>query len=235
MDNQLDNLLANNRQWAADMEARRPGIFAELSAQQSPDYLWIGCSDSRVPANQIAGLDPGEVFVHRNVANQVQQADLNCMSALQYAVEVLGVDHVIACGHYGCGGVQAGVLGGAPGITDYWIWDIKRLFRTNSDWLTRLDESDRLNAMAELNVMAQIGNLAATAIVQGAWDKGSTLTLHGWIYRLDDGLLHYVLPPISSENDLKEVEVAIGSVRDRYLGGPKRPADTRGRRSRRVF
>lgn len=212
----LETLLDNNRRWAADRVAADPRFFADLAAQQTPKHLWIGCSDSRVPANQIVGLDPGQVFVHRNVANQVQGADLNCMSVLQYGVEALGVEHVICCGHFGCGGVKAAVDGEAPGISDYWIWDIKRSLRRNSDWLLPLPQQRREQAAAELNVIAQIWNLASTRIVRKAWAEDRPLTLHGWVYHLDDGLLHYVLPPLGSEDATAVIEQSLQDLRSRY-------------------
>lgn len=214
----LDHLLENNRRWAAARVAADPDFFTELAAQQTPKHLWIGCSDSRVPANQIIGMDPGQVFVHRNVANQVQGSDLNCMSALQFGVEALGVEHVICCGHLNCGGVNAAVAGEAPGITDYWIWDIKRVIRRNADWLDRLDLPVRQEAAAKLNVIAQMRNLAATRSVRTAWDEGRPLTLHGWVYGLADGILHYVLPPVPGPSSSDIINRAVVDLREQYSG-----------------
>jgi carbonic anhydrase len=187
----LPNLFKNNRQWAAEMEAREPGFFQRLSNQQSPEYLWIGCSDSRVPANEIVNLMPGELFVHRNVANLVVHSDLNCLSVMQYAVDVLKVKHIIVCGHYGCGGVQAALQNGKFGLIDNWlrhVQDVYKMHRAQVDALGT--EAERLARLCELNVQEQVINVARTTVVQNAWDRGQDVTIHGWIYGLRDGLLH---------------------------------------------
>jgi carbonic anhydrase len=186
----LPELFANNRRWAAEMVAREPAFFAQLTAQQAPAYLWIGCSDSRVPANQIVGLPPGQMFVHRNVANVVIPTDLNCLSVLQYAVEVLGVRHLIVCGHYGCGGVQAALAGTRLGLIDNWLRHVQEVRRKHARQLDAIaDPVARADRLCELNVLEQAVHVGETTIVQEAWARGQDLTIHGWIYRLDDGLL----------------------------------------------
>jgi carbonic anhydrase len=186
----LQELFANNRRWAAEMVEREPAFFANLTAQQAPSYLWIGCSDSRVPANQIVGLPPGEMFVHRNVANVVAHTDLNCLSVLQFAVEVLRVRHVIVCGHYGCGGVRAALEGAKLGLIDNWlrhVQDVRGKYAGHLDTLG--DVAARADRLCELNVLEQAVHVCETTIVQDAWARGQELAIHGWIYRLDDGLL----------------------------------------------
>jgi carbonic anhydrase len=186
----LQHLFDANRQWAAGIKQHEPGLFEQLARQQAPQYMWIGCADSRVPANQIIGLMPGEVFVHRNVANLVHHTDINCLSVLQYAVEVLKVKHVIVCGHYGCGGVAAAMEHGYLGLIDNWLRSIKDIYqqhRTELEFIASREE--RVNRLCELNVMEQVRNVAHTTIVQSAWSKGQALSIHGWIYGLHDGLL----------------------------------------------
>jgi carbonic anhydrase len=189
MDN-LAQLLANNRAWAADIARQDPQFFARLARQQAPQYLWIGCSDSRVPANQIVGLLPGEMFVHRNVANVVVHADLNCLSAIQFAVEVLHVGHVIVCGHYGCGGVLAALQGSRLGLIDNWLRHVEDVRDKYAPQLHALaDEAARHKRLCELNVCEQVVSVGQTNIVQAAWERGQELAVHGWIYDLRDGLL----------------------------------------------
>lgn len=186
----LQHLFDANRQWAASVKQHHPAFFEQLAKQQTPQYMWIGCADSRVPANQIIGLLPGEVFVHRNVANLVLHTDFNCLSVLQYAVEVLHVQHVIVCGHYGCGGVRAAMEHGDLGLIDNWLRGIKDIYqqhRTELEFIASLDE--RVNRLCEMNVVEQVKNVAHTTIVQSAWRKGQALAIHGWIYGLHDGLL----------------------------------------------
>ena len=186
----LDNLLDNNAQWAARVQEQRPGFFENLARQQTPEYLWIGCSDSRVPANQIVGLDPGDIFVHRNVANLVVHTDFNCLSVLQYAVEILKVKHIIICGHYGCGGVAAALQNMEHGLIDNWLRNIKDLYEQH-EMLFRDIKSDeeRVNALCRLNVIGQVSNVSHTTIVQNAWKRGQDLSVHGWIYSIKDGLI----------------------------------------------
>ncbi|MBB5352110.1 carbonic anhydrase [Haloferula luteola] len=185
----LKVLLENNKSWAAAKVAEDPGFFTRLAEQQAPEYLWIGCSDSRVPANQITGLDPGEVFVHRNVANVVVQTDFNLLSVLQYAVDVLKVKHVIVCGHYGCGGVKAALEGQRHGLIDNWLRHIKTIARLNRDELDSLEGPQQLDRLCELNVMANAFNLSRTTIIEDAWSRGQSVDIHSWIYRLDSGLI----------------------------------------------
>jgi carbonic anhydrase len=185
----LAELFANNRAWAADIVARDPGFFAELAERQAPGYLWIGCSDSRVPANQIVGLAAGEVFVHRNVANVVVHTDLNCLSVLQYAVEVLGVKHVIVCGHYGCGGVRAALDGSRHGLVDNWLRHVRDVAEKHAGELASLPDEPRFDRLCELNVAEQVVNVSQTTIVEDAWARGQELTVHGLVYGLVDGLL----------------------------------------------
>jgi len=187
----LKHLLERNRAWATDLRARNPDFFAELAEQQRPHYLWIGCSDSRVPANEITGLPPGELFVHRNVANVVVHTDLNCLSVLQFAVEALAVEHVIVVGHYGCGGVRAAYQGKPLGLIDNWLRHVQDVAGKHAAILERLpDDGTREDRLCELNVIEQVVHVARTTIVQDAWRRGQTLTLHAWIYSLRDGLVH---------------------------------------------
>ncbi|AWB68603.1 carbonate dehydratase [Saccharobesus litoralis] len=189
MNNKLQQLLDNNQQWAKNVELETPGFFEKLSKQQTPEYLWIGCSDSRVPANQIVGLMPGEVFVHRNIANQVIHTDLNCLSVIQFAVDVLKVKHVIVCGHYGCGGIDAAMQEKPCGLIDNWlrhIQDTQFKFRRQLGEINKIEQLDR---MCEFNVVQQVLNVARTTIVMDAWERNQELTIHGWIYGLTDGLV----------------------------------------------
>ena len=186
----LKQLFANNRAWAAKMTRQDPEFFSRLSAQQAPEYLWIGCADSRVPANEIVGLAPGELLVHRNVANVVVHADLNCLSVLQFAVEVLNVQHIIVCGHYGCGGVRAALRDDRLGLVDNWlrhVQDVRWKHLAELDILAT--EDDRHRRLCELNVVEQVVNVSQTTVVRDAWARGQELSVHGWIYDLHDGLL----------------------------------------------
>ena len=188
--NDLPELFANNRRWAGDVESRQPGFFAGLAAQQSPRYLWIGCSDSRVPANDIVGLAPGELFVHRNVANLVLHTDFSCLSVLQYAIDVLGVEHIMVVGHYGCGGVQAAMEERQLGLVDNWLQSVRDVAHLYRESLRRLpDDGARLDRLCELNVLVQARRLCRSTVVQQAWERGQRLVVHGWVYRLTDGLL----------------------------------------------
>ena len=186
----LPELFASNRRWAADTEARDPGFFADLAAQQAPRYLWIGCSDSRVPANQITGLGPGEMFVHRNVANLVVHTDLNCLAVMQYAIDVLRVTDIIVCGHSECGGVLAALRNDRLGLIDNWLRNVQDVAAKHAAELDLLaTEADRHQRLCELNVMAQVVNVCQTTVVSEAWANGCTLAVHGWIYKVTDGLL----------------------------------------------
>jgi carbonic anhydrase len=189
-DSRVSRLLENNRTWASEVEERRPGFFHDLAAQQRPDVLWIGCADSRVPANQILGLDPGEVFVHRNVANLVNPSDINVLTVIAYAVDALGVSDIIVCGHYGCGGVAAVHSGQRLGMLADWLWQIRATSRVHEAALQALAPEAREKRLGELSVIEQVQHVGNTSIVQKAWDAGKTLSVHGWIYGLEDGLLH---------------------------------------------
>lgn len=190
MPDRLEKLLQRNKEWAAKVKQDNPTFFEELSKQQTPEYLWIGCSDSRVPANQIVGLMPGEVFVHRNVANQVIHSDLNCLSVVQYAVEVLKVEHIIVCGHYGCGGVHAAYDNSRVGLVDNWLSHVKDVHYKHMKELKPLDDEAAKDRLCELNVIEQVRNLARTTVVRDAWQKGQPLMLHGFVYGLSDGLMN---------------------------------------------
>jgi carbonic anhydrase len=186
----LKNLLESNRSWSEQIRRQNPEFFVDLSRQQAPAYCWIGCSDSRVPANQIVGLLPGELFVHRNVANVVVHTDLNCLSVLQFAVDVLKVKHIIVCGHYGCGGVQAVLVQQRLGLVDNWLRHVQDVREKHQPWLQSLPtDQKRLDGLCELNVIEQVVNVCETTIVRDAWKAGQSLSVHGWIYGLQDGLL----------------------------------------------
>jgi carbonic anhydrase len=193
---ELDHLLERNRQWAARVTASDPEFFTKLANQQTPQYLWIGCSDSRVPANQITGLAPGEVFVHRNVANVVAETDFNLLAVLQYAVDVLKVRHVIICGHYGCGGVRAALENFRHGMIDNWLSGIRSLRRTHRLELDALPPEAAVDRLCELNVLSQSRHVARTTIVEDAWERGQEISIHSWIYRLDQGVIIPLVPPI---------------------------------------
>jgi carbonic anhydrase len=186
----LDRLLQNNRAWAAERVKRDPTFFTRLEKQQAPEFLWIGCSDSRVPANEIVGLDPGELFVHRNVANIVVHTDLNCLSVLQFAVDVLQVKHVIVCGHYGCGGIRAALEKDSHGLIDNWLRHVQDVARAHEVKLNAIQDFDaRVDRLCELNVTDQVQNVARTTVVQDARRRGHAVQLHGWVYGLKDGLI----------------------------------------------
>ena len=187
----IDHLLERNRAWAADVEAQRPGFFKRLAAQQAPRYLWIGCSDSRVPANEIVALDPGELFVHRNVANVVVHTDFNCLAVLQFAVDVLKVEHVMVVGHYGCGGIKAALEDSAHGLIDNWLRHVQDVAtRHQRELAGSASATDCVDRLCELNVIEQVMHLSRTTIMQDAWRRGQAVTLHGLVYGLRDGLLH---------------------------------------------
>lgn len=187
---QIEDLFDRNLAWADRIKSEDPDFFKKLSDQQSPEYLWIGCSDSRVPANDIVGLLPGELFVHRNVANMVVHTDFNCLSVIQYAVEVLKVKHIIVCGHYGCGGVAAALRNQPLGLIDNWLRHIRDVYRNNEAQFDNcLDDEERVDTLCEFNVIEQVSNVCNTTIVQDAWASGQSLTVHGWIYSIRDGVL----------------------------------------------
>lgn len=199
-------ILDNNKKWVENSLASDPNYFEDLAKGQTPPLLWIGCSDSRVPANEIIGAKPGEVFVHRNIANMVIHTDMNMLSVLDYAVNVLKVKHVLVCGHYGCGGVKAALGNDSIGIIDNWIRHIKDVYRLHDEYLNSItDETQRFNTFVEINVKEQVFDLAKTSIVQAAWKNGQDLTLHGWVYGLNSGFVTDLNVNISSEKDLDEV------------------------------
>ena len=202
----IEELFDHNRAWAAQMEQERPGFFTALLAQQKPRYMWIGCSDSRVPANQITGLEPGEVFVHRNIANVVVPSDLNALSTIQYAVDQLHVQHLMVVGHYGCGGVRAALEDILVGLADNWIRHVKDVRDKYADLLEGLSPQWRLDALCELNVIEQVANVAHSTVVHDAWARGQALTLHGWCYSLQNGLITNVEVTVPGEGGLDEVQ-----------------------------
>lgn len=203
--NTLNHLFEKNRNWAHDMVTADPEFFQRLSHQQAPEYLWIGCSDSRVPANQIVGLLPGELFVHRNVANIVVHTDLNCLSVLQYAVDALKVKHVIVCGHYGCGGVLAALQNAKLGLIDNWLRHIQDIIEKHAELLIqRTEEAKRHERLCELNVIEQVNNVAQTTVVQQAWERGQELVIHGWIYGLHNGLLRDLQVQMVNRSGMRE-------------------------------
>ncbi len=201
----IEKLFEQNKIWAEQIEQEHPGFFEELSKQQNPKFLWIGCSDSRVPANQIVNLKPGEVFVHRNIANQVLSNDFNCMSVVQFAIEVLEVEDIIVCGHYGCGGVNAALTRNAHGLIDYWIWNIRNIKNKYSDFFNGLNKSETVDKLCELNVIEQVHNLANTKPLKEAWDDRKNIKIHGFIYGLNNGLLKNLNTTVSSEKDTEKI------------------------------
>ena len=202
--NTLKYLIERNLAWATAVKEKDPDFFTSLSRQQAPEYLWIGCSDSRVPANQIVSLPPGEVFVHRNIANVVVHTDLNCLSVIQYAVEVLHVKHIIVCGHYGCGGIKAAMEKEQHGLIDNWLRHVKDVARFNADKLKELKHEEKFDVLCELNVKEQVTNVCNTTIVQKAWEKGAELSIHGWIYNIENGILKELTASISSNVKAEE-------------------------------
>jgi carbonic anhydrase len=201
----LDRLLANNKAWAKQVIDEDPEFFARLAKQQKPEYLWIGCSDSRVPANQISGLLPGEVFVHRNVANIVMPTDLNCVSVIEYAVEVLKVRHIIVCGHYQCGGVKAAMEGNAGGNVHKWLADVRALWNNHKERLQSLSPDRALTELCELNVALQMTSVCKMDAIKQAWQSDQPLSVHGWIYAIEDGLLKDLGATVSNEAEYAEL------------------------------
>jgi carbonic anhydrase len=210
----LDHMFANNRTWAASMEAMHPGFFATLARQQAPKYLWIGCADSRVPANEIVGLLPGELFVHRNVANLVIPTDFNCLAVLQYAVDVLKVEHIIVCGHYGCGGISAAMDNRALGLIDNWLRHVQDIHLKHSTIIDVLSEPCAAeNRLCELNVIEQVWHVCQSTVVSAAWRRGQALSVHGIIYRVDDGLLRDFGLCVAGEDEIAQAyRAALRSV-----------------------
>lgn len=185
----INQLLKNNQQWSQTIKQDNPAFFSEMVQAQSPKYLWIGCADSRVPAEQLTGLDPGELFVHRNVANQVIHTDLNCLSVVQYAVDVLKVKHIIVCGHYRCGGVHAAIENPELGLIDTWLLHIRDLFRKHKSLMQKLPQEEQSNRLCEINVVEQVYNLGNSTILRSAWNRKQDVQIHGWFYDLSDGVL----------------------------------------------
>jgi carbonic anhydrase len=204
----ISDLFIHNRAWAAEMESVRPGFFTNLKNQQNPKYMWIGCSDSRVPANQITGLDPGEVFVHRNVANVVVHSDLNSLSTIQYAVDALQVKHVIVCGHYGCGGVKAALENIRVGLADNWIRHIQDVRDRHRQLLNGMLESKRFDALVQLNAIEQVVNVCQSTVLQDAWARGQEISVHGWVYGVHDGLLQDLRITVSGLDGLEALYLA---------------------------
>ncbi|MFH1665065.1 MAG: carbonate dehydratase [Candidatus Omnitrophota bacterium] len=203
--NSLNDLFDKNRKWAEKIKRSDPDFFANLSKQQNPEYLWIGCSDSRVPATEITGMMPGEIFVHRNIANIVVHTDLNCLSVIQYAVEALNVKHIIVCGHYGCGGVKASMDNRDHGLIDNWLRNIKDVYRFNKDKIDAIEGlEEKLDLLCELNVVEQAYNICNTTIVQNAWRSGQDLTVHGWIYSIADGILKDLNVCVANPDELSK-------------------------------
>jgi len=203
----LPHLFESNRAWTEHMREVRPDFFPDLADQQAPEYLWIGCSDSRVPANEIVGLLPGHLFVHRNVANLVIHADLNCLAVLQYAVEILKVQHIIVCGHYRCGGVLAAMDNDLHGLVDNWLGPVRDLHRRHRDALDGLASAgERADRLCELNVVEQVANVGYTTVVLQAWDRGQPVIVHGWIYDVADGLLRDLDVSVTSRDELRQLE-----------------------------
>lgn len=209
----LKHLFDNNLAWAEQMRSADPDFFEKLVAQQAPDYLWIGCSDSRVPANQIVGLLPGQLFVHRNVANVVVHTDFNCLSVIQFAVEIVEVKHIIVCGHYGCGGVRAALHDSELGLIDNWLRHIRDVHQKHEEALKEISsESERLDRLCELNVIEQVSNVCYTTSVQSAWRRGRALAVHGWIYGIQDGLLRDLNVCVTSQEEISSVyRIALNS------------------------
>jgi carbonic anhydrase len=223
MDTELQELLNSNRLWAKKVEARQPGFFTGLLQQQAPQYLWIGCADSRVPANELVDLAPGELFVHRNVANVVVHSDLNCLSVIQFAMDVLQVKHIIVVGHSNCGGVAAALADRRIGLADNWIRHVQDVRNRHQDWLASLPADERVNALCELNVVEQALNVCQTTIVQDAWQRGQDVAVHGWVYGLNNGLLEDLRMTVNMQSDATAVyQRALATVRARY------PAAERG-------
>src|SRR5882757_3320682 len=210
----LSQLFENNRAWAERIRQQDPEFFVKLSQQQSPKYLWIGCSDSRVPANQIVGLLPGELFVHRNIANIVVHTDLNCLSVMQFAVDILKVRHIIVCGHYGCSGVGAALRRERLGLCDNWLRHVQDVSQKHEKVLANFPEGEAVDRLCELNVLEQVGNVCCTTIAQDAWERGQELSVHGWIYGLHGGLLKDLNATVSSAEEVGMVgERAVEALR----------------------
>ncbi|MCV2361910.1 carbonate dehydratase [Paucibacter sp. DJ1R-11] len=225
MSTELQELLDSNKQWAADTELREPGFFSRLLKQQTPQYLWIGCADSRVPANELVNLLPGELFVHRNVANVVVHSDLNCLSVMQFAVDALKVKHIIVVGHSNCGGVKAALLDARTGLVDNWLRHVQDVRNHHSEWLDSIDARQRVNALCELNVLEQARNACQTTVVQDAWARGQEIVVHGWVYGLHNGLLEDLrITAASADQVAPAFQRALAAVKHRYEAARLQPA-----------
>jgi carbonic anhydrase len=219
MSTELQELLDSNKQWAAETESREPGFFTRLLNQQTPQYLWIGCADSRVPANELVNLLPGELFVHRNVANVVVHSDLNCLSVMQFAVDALKVKHIIVVGHSNCGGVKAALLDKSVGLVDNWLRHVQDVRNHHQEWLDSLQPEVRVNALCELNVLEQARNVCQTTVVQEAWARGQEVVVHGWVYGLHNGLLEDLRITVATPEQLAAAfQQALRAVKQRYEG-----------------
>lgn len=217
--NKLENLFANNRVWVDQVLARDPEFFRNLARQQSPEYLWIGCSDSRVPANEITGLAPGEVFVHRNIANVIVHTDLNALSVIQFAVDMLKVKHIMVVGHYGCSGVQAAMRNTRVGVADNWLRHVQDVHKKHQELFNEASSGENLSLwrLCELNVLEQVVNLCSTTVVQDAWLRGQELTIHGWVYGVHNGLLHDLNLSVESLDQLEgEYQKALSLISSRF-------------------
>jgi carbonic anhydrase len=202
----MKELFDNNRAWTQAIQAKDPEFFKKLTLQQAPEYLWIGCSDSRVPANEIVGLLPGELFVHRNVANVIIHTDFNCLSVIQYAVDVLKVKHIIVCGHYGCGGVRAAMEDKSFGLVDNWLRHIRDVYQKHEARINAIEDMNkRWDRLCELNVIEQVNNVCHSNIIQGAWERGQPLEVHSWIYSIKDGLLRDLGMEVNSKEDISKI------------------------------
>ncbi|MBS0450795.1 MAG: carbonate dehydratase [Proteobacteria bacterium] len=219
MPNSLNDLFAHNRAWAAQIERDRPGFFTSLVKQQTPKYMWIGCSDSRVPANQITGLEPGEVFVHRNVANVVVHSDLNALSTIQFAVDLLKVEHIMVVGHYGCAGVKAALKNIRVGLADNWIRHIQDVRDRHRALLEEVPEDKRADALCELNVVEQVVNVCVSTVMTDAWSRGQNVRIHGWAFGVHDGLLNDLGMTVRSTESLESVhQAAVERIRAKWTG-----------------
>jgi carbonic anhydrase len=227
MSTELNELFESNRRWAAEAEQREPGFFSRLIKQQTPQYLWIGCADSRVPANELVDLLPGELFVHRNIANVVVPSDLNALSVIQYAVDALRVRHIIVVGHSNCGGVKAALNNLRVGLADNWLRHIQDVRNTHRAFLDRVPAERRVDALVELNVLEQARNVCRTTIVEDAWQRGQEVVIHGWVYGLHNGLLEDLRMTVQRIDDIEPAHArAVEAVQQRYLGNSNSDSDT---------
>jgi carbonic anhydrase len=218
MSKELSELFDRNREWATKVEAARPGFFTGLRNQQKPRYMWLGCADSRVPANELVDLLPGELFVHRNVANLLVHSDLNALSVVQYAVDVLGVQHIIVVGHSNCGGIRAALTNQRAGLVDNWLRHVQDVRDLQQEFLNGLDESLRVDALVELNVLEQARNVCRTTVVTDAWQRGQSVVVHGWVYGLDDGLLQDMRITVSNSDEMaSSYALALDALHQRWI------------------